>query len=125
MNSESALYLALCLPAVVFHELAHVAVAKLMGLRIKRFGLSWRGPYLVREQGAPLANLYTALAGPALNLALGVSLWSIAPHFSLVNTVLGCYNLLFFIPGLDGHHALLAWRKMSESKTASPVQPAL
>lgn len=125
MDSESVEYLALCLPTVVLHELGHICVARLMGLRIKRFGVSWKGPYLVREQGSPWANLCTALAGPVMNLVLGVSLWSVAPRFALVNTVLGCYNLLPFIPGLDGHHALAAFRKLSAMRPASSWESGL
>jgi Zn-dependent protease len=113
MKFISVEYLAVCVVAVIMHEMAHVLVARAMGIRIKRAGISWRGPYIVREQGLPLANLCTALAGPALNLLLGVALWRFAPQFSLVNLLLGTYNLLPFIPGLDGYNALAAYRKLA------------
>lgn len=112
MNSGLVGYLTVCVTAVALHELAHMVVATAMGIRIKRIGISWKGPYIVREQGAPLANFCTALAGPALNILLAVGLQSSAPQFSLVNLLLGAYNLLPFIPGLDGYNALAAYRKL-------------
>jgi len=112
MNSSFVGYLMICIVAVTLHEVAHALVATAAGIRIKRIGISWRGPYLVREQGPPLAGLCTALAGPALNLLLGVAFWGIVPQFSLVNLMLGTYNLLPFIPGLDGYNALAAYRRL-------------
>jgi len=105
-------YLSACIAAVILHELAHILVAAAMGIRIKRVGISWRGPYIVREQGHPFGNFCTALAGPALNLLLASLLWSSAPQFSLINFLLGAYNLVPFIPGLDGYNALAAYRKI-------------
>jgi Zn-dependent protease len=111
-NMNSANYFIVCMAAVFLHEMAHVLVATAMGIRIKRVGISWKGPFIVREQGPHFANLCTALAGPAMNLVLGVLLWRFSPQFGLVNLVLGSYNLLPFIPGLDGHNALHAYRKL-------------
>ena len=113
MNSSSIGYLAICFAAVVSHELAHVLVATTAGIRIKRMGVTWKGPYIVREQGPPLANFFTALAGPAMNLALCVGFWKLSPQFGVVNLVLGAYNLVPFIPGLDGYNALHAYRRLS------------
>lgn len=112
MNLESIEYLAVSVPAVVLHEAAHVFAATLAGVQVKRLGISWKGPYIVREQGTPLANFFIALAGPAANLALGIAFWGLTPHFSLVNMLLGTYNLLPFLPGLDGHHAWTALRQL-------------
>lgn len=119
MSYECAEFLALGIPAAILHELAHLLMARAMGIRVKRFGLSWKGPYIVREQGPPLANFCTALAGPAMNLALGFAVFSVAPHFGLVNIVLGAYNLLPFVPGLDGHNAMLAYRKLGVFRQAA------
>jgi len=112
MNSGLAEYLSACIAAVILHELGHLLVATAVGIRVKRVGIAWRGPYIVREQGRPLGNFCTALAGPALNLLLAVVLWSSAPQFSLINLLLGAYNLVPFIPGLDGYNALVAYRKL-------------
>lgn len=59
-----------CLLSVVLHELAHVAMAWVHGLRVKKIGLSWKGPYIVRECGGPIANLHVSLAGPMVNLLM-------------------------------------------------------
>jgi len=39
--------------AIALHESSHIAAAKLLGLHVKRLGISWRGPYIVRESGTP------------------------------------------------------------------------
>jgi hypothetical protein len=39
--------------AAIIHEAAHVAIAWTHGVKIKRVGISWRGPFIVREQGEP------------------------------------------------------------------------
>jgi Zn-dependent protease len=110
-------YLLACIAAVLLHETAHVLAARASGIRVKRVGIDWKGPYIVREQGPPFANLCIALAGPVLNLALALSFWTFAPQFGLVNLALGGYNLLPFIRGLDGHHALAAYRKLRAAAT--------
>jgi Zn-dependent protease len=113
-------YIGACLVAVLLHEIAHFVVARSLGIRVKRFGIDWRGPYMIREQGEPLACIFTALAGPAMNLAIAATFWKMAPQFGLVNIILGGYNLLPFVPGLDGHNALGAYRRLSASNSSLP-----
>jgi Zn-dependent protease len=103
------------------HEMAHIAVALALGVRVKRIGISWRGPYILREQGPPLSSFFIALAGPGLNLLLAFTLWPASPRFGFVNLLLGGYNLLPFIPGLDGHNAWMAIRKLRLSASHHPV----
>jgi Zn-dependent protease len=121
MSWDPVGYLTICLVAVVLHELGHVVVATALGVRVKRIGISWRGPYIVREQGAPLASFFIALAGPGMNLLIALTLWSAAPRFGFINLLLGAYNLIPFIPGLDGHNALAALRKLRLSAANDPV----
>ena len=116
-------YLLACIAAVLFHEMAHVLAARALGIRVKRMGMNWKGPYIVREQGPPFASLCIALAGPVSNLALALSFWTFAPQFALVNLALGAYNLLPFIRGLDGYHALAAYRKLRVSGAVAPDRP--
>jgi|SRR5579871_628702 len=111
-------YIAVCSLALLLHEVAHFAVARAVGIRVKRFGIDWRGPYMIREQGAPLPSLLTALAGPAMNLVIAAAFWKTAPQFGLVNAVLGGYNLLPFVPGLDGYNALGAYRRLLASNSS-------
>lgn len=91
--------------AIVLHELAHVLLATVCGLRVKRVGIGWIGPYIVRERGTATVNACVALAGPVANLALAFAFWQTAPLFAQVNLILGAYNVLPFIPRTDGRHA--------------------
>ncbi|HYY69389.1 MAG TPA: site-2 protease family protein [Terriglobales bacterium] len=92
--------------AIALHELAHVLVARRYGLQVKRFGVAWRGVYIVRQQGRPIEEFCTALAGPAINLVLASVSWGIWPVFAAANLIVGMYNMLP-LPGSDG---LRAWR---------------
>jgi Zn-dependent protease len=94
------------LSAVVLHELAHVIAARMQGLDIKRAGIAWKGPYIVREAGTRWQNFRVCLAGPVVNLLLALVCRHVAPGFALCNLVLGGFNLLP-IPGSDGARA---WR---------------
>ena len=98
--------------AVIIHEAAHVAIAWTHGVKIKRVGISWRGPFIVREQGEPTADAKIAIAGPLANLLLALACWHLAPLFAQINLILGGYNLLPFIPRNDGRHAWDAVRRM-------------
>ena len=107
--------------ALVLHEAAHVVVARALGVRVKRVGISWRGPFIVRESGEPRANLWIAVAGPVTNLVLAMLFWTAAPAFARINLVLGLSNLLP-IEGSDGSRA---WAAMRELKTRSRVAASL
>ncbi len=52
--------------AVIIHETVHVAIARTLGVRVKRVGISWRGPFIVRQQGEPTQTQQFPL--PALSL---------------------------------------------------------
>ena len=104
--------------AVALHELSHVAMARMQGLKVKRVGVKWKGPYIVREAGTPEQNLRVCLAGPAANLLFAFMCSRVAPVFAFCNLVLGAYNLLP-IPGSDG---LRAWRLLPIRRTV-PVPP--
>lgn len=62
------LFLLCSVGAVLIHELGHVATASVLGVKIKRIGLAWRGLYIVREPGSHTQNLLITLAGPLSNL---------------------------------------------------------
>jgi Zn-dependent protease len=105
--------------AVIIHEAAHVAIAWTHGVQIKRVGISWRGPFIVREQGEPTADAKIAIAGPLANLLLALACWHLAPLFAQINLILGGYNLLPFIPRNDGRHAWDAVRRMRNAVAGS------
>jgi len=118
MQIAPIMYLAECIGAVALHELAHVLAAWLSGTRIKRIGICWKGPYIVREVGLPLANFCVALSGPVLNLLLAMLCWYSGRQFAVINLVLGLSNLLPFVPGGDGQHAMAALQKLRTSGRA-------
>ncbi len=77
--------------AIVAHETAHVLFALILGVKIKRIGINWKGPYIVRESGFPWQNALVAFAGPLTNILLAC----FGPReWRLVNLVLGLTNLL-------------------------------
>jgi Zn-dependent protease len=91
--------------AVGLHELAHVAAASAIGVRVYQVGMSWRGPFIRRDPGTTGQNLAITLAGPGINLLLALVWRHINPGFALNNFVLGICNLLPF-PSSDGLRAL-------------------
>ena len=95
-----------CLVSVLFHELAHVATATTLGVRVKRVGLSWKGPYIVREAGTPAQNLCISLAGPAANALL-----MYVPGLFLINLALLVPNLV--MKESDGRRAWKCWQAIA------------
>ena len=49
--------------AMVLHEGGHLAVALLLGLRVYKFGVNWKGMYVLREAGPLASNLLVSI-GP-------------------------------------------------------------
>lgn len=96
------------LTAVAIHESAHVLMATALGVRVKAVGLSWRGPYIVREQGSNWQNLLISLAGPLANLATVYVTLRIGDvrlaTLCLMSAAMGLYNLLP-VPLSDGRRA--------------------
>jgi membrane-associated protease RseP (regulator of RpoE activity) len=112
MEIAPIIYIGECIGAVALHELAHLLAAWWNGIRIKRIGICWKGPFIVREPGLPLANFCVALSGPVLNLLLAMLCWYSVRQFAVINLVLGVSNLLPFVPGADGEHAMAALQKL-------------
>ncbi len=89
--------------AIILHETAHIVSARSFGIAVKRVGVSWKGVYIVRESGPPMANMITTLAGPFMNLLLAWA-WPVSHEFALMNLLLGLTNLIP-IAGSDGQRA--------------------
>lgn len=109
--------------AIALHEVSHVLAAWALGVKVKRIGLSWRGPYVVREAGAPLACVVISLAGPLANL-LTVIVCLLAgrgTNLCFTSFVLGAFNLLP-IPASDGLRAAkLLWRMAAKTPQLAEV----
>ena len=110
--------------AVTLHEASHVLAAWALGVKVKRIGLSWRGPYVVREAGTPLACVVISLAGPLANLLTVVVCLLVGHGANLCFTsfVLGAFNLLP-IPASDGLRAArLLWRIAAKTPQLVEIQ---
>lgn len=105
--------------AIILHEAAHVVVARSFGITVKRIGVSWKGVFIVRECGTPLANMITTLAGPLMNLLLATA-WHVSHEFALVNLILGLSNLVP-LGGSDGQRA---WTQLVRWPAGSSLNPA-
>jgi Zn-dependent protease len=95
--------------AVVLHESAHLVMAYLGGVRVKHVGITWKGPYIVREPGTALQNTFISLAGPGINLALCLICRHWSGTFAFVNGFLAVMNLLP-IRSSDGLRVYRIWR---------------
>ena len=114
--------LASILIATVVHESGHFVTARLLGVRVKRCGISWRGFYLIRESGTPLQNAVISSAGPLANLISTGSIFLI-PYlgkatisFAFISLLLGVINLLP-IPNSDGRRILVLLQNESTRPT--------
>jgi Zn-dependent protease len=96
--------------SAVLHESGHVAAAYLGGVRVKRIGLNWKGPYIVRDRGTPVQNTLISLAGPGINLVLCVLCWHLSRTFASMNGFLALVNLLP-VPLSDGLRVYRIWRR--------------
>jgi Zn-dependent protease len=102
--------------AMLFHELGHLIAAPLVGIKIKRVGLTWKGLYTLREHGTAERNLLVSLAGPLMNLAL-LALWPLWPKLGLANFCFAFFNILP-IEGSDGERVWKCWRQMKRDRAA-------
>ncbi len=107
------LYIVCCFIALLAHEAAHATIALALGVKVKKFGLSWHGPYLVRDPGSPLKNLLITLAGPLVNIIL-IATWFWLPTFAITNLLLAVSNMLP-IRGSDGARACVLWMRAKDS----------
>jgi len=90
--------------SVALHELAHLAAAFALGVRVHQVGINWKGPFIRRDPGTTCQNLTITLAGSGGNLLLGLLFRHINPALALNSLVLGLCNLLPF-PSSDGSRA--------------------
>jgi Zn-dependent protease len=113
LRQEAILFLALIITALV-HELAHVVVSYSLCVPVKRIGISWHGPYIVRERGTDWQCIAISLAGPVANLLTAVGCMLVFAYWRVslsslsmlwfLSLVLGTWNLLP-LPASDGLRA--------------------
>lgn len=104
----------LALLSCALHELGHLLVLRLLGVRVRRLSITAVGAEM--ETDRPLSyggEILAALAGPLVNLVLALTFcrFSRGWVFAGLNLVLCCFNLLP-VGRLDGGRVLrcvLAW----------------
>ena len=130
---DSTLFIVLLFACVVLHEFGHIAAARRYGIRTPEVTLLPIGGVasLERLPSDPAQELVVALAGPAVNLVIGLALiaalgsahaadltqidnpnLSLAGRLAIANIFLAVFNLIPAFP-MDGGrvlHALLAMR---------------
>ena len=105
--------------SVVLHEAAHLVTAVALKVKVKRVGVSLRGPYIVREPGTPVENTLIFSAGPGMNLMLCILFYQAALTFAFVNGFLAVFNLLPFVPSSDGQRVYRLWMNRTHSTSPS------
>ena len=93
------------LVSVLFHECAHATVARSLGFKVNKVGLTWKGPYVkIERQEQDKWNLVwlIALAGPVSNLFLAAYFYAFdRPLLAVFNLTFALVNLIPFW-GSDG-----------------------
>jgi Zn-dependent protease len=113
-------YWAGCIVGLLAHEAGHICLALGLGLQIKRIGLGWCGPYIVRETGTPTADAIVSAAGPLVNLLLAAMMWQHWPTCAIANLTLGLTNLLP-LPKCDGGRILRSFSLARRSDVRTTV----
>src|SRR5512142_1485901 len=111
--------------SVLLHEAAHAVAAFSLGVRTKTIGGSFKGGYIIREYATTrLAEAVITLAGPSLNLLLGLTFLLIPSKFSwwvaFMNLVLCVTNLVPIGP-TDGARLLRPRCTMRPVTSQSPA----
>jgi len=105
--------------AMVLHEFGHLATSLMVGIKVKKFGMSMKGMYIVREAGSPTKNLLISLAGPLTNVALILLFWNVSYTFTLANLCFAICNLAP-VRGSDGDRVWTCFEQMQ--KESAPAQ---
>ncbi len=120
----------LILLSLLAHELAHLATARALGVRVRAIGFCFRGAYLRRlESWNPKCEFLIAAAGPAVSVLLYFALrqgGAVIHWVGILNLVLAISNLVP-VRGTDGRRILSASSRMlfSSPQPARDAAPAL
>lgn len=96
----------LCMAAALLHELGHLLMLLLCGLRVRGISLRLFDVQIAADSPHGFADdLCVTLGGPAANLLLAAALTPTGSFFGYANLALGCFNLLPVL-SLDGGRLL-------------------
>lgn len=105
-------------PVMIVHELVHIAMASMLGVKVKAVGITWRGMYTRRESGDDVQNLVITMSAPMFNLFLALvscqhSSW-FAHNFFAANFCFFIFNTLP-LPFSDGRRAWDCIRRLRDA----------
>jgi len=121
--------------SVIFHEMSHSLVARKRGMPIKKISLFIFGgmAHIEKEPENPTSEFIMSIAGPASSFLLAVifgAIWQLsgdiavivepAKYLTLINIILGAFNLLPGFP-LDGGRILrsIIWKAKGDLRKAT------
>ena len=108
----------LVLAAMLLHELGHIAVILLFGNTVRSIRLGFADMEIHTVPMRYGQELFTALAGPAVNLICFLLCRRQFPDFAAVSILLGIFNLMPLYP-LDGGKVLYDLIAMLFSQTVA------
>ena len=117
----------LALLSCTLHELGHLLVLLLLGVRVRRLSITAVGAEMEIDRSLSYGGeVLAALAGPLVNLALALTFcrFSWGWVFAGLNLALGCFNLLP-VGRLDGGRALHCLLSMSIGPAAEEAEAVL
>lgn len=114
-----SVFIALAYFAMFLHEIGHILAALYFKIEVKKVGFTWKGAYIIRESGPTKINMLIALAGPLMNIIIGLFALKYFLFFAEMNFVLGFGNLLP-MKGSDGDRLITLWNQLQKEKYVSP-----
>ena len=107
-------YLLLCYLFLVWHEFGHIFAAFILGIRVKKIGISLKGAYTIRDIGPPHKNLIISFFGPLVSIIIGLILLKAHLDFyAIMNFVIAGSNLLP-IKNSDGDRMWTCWQQIQK-----------
>ena len=95
----------LLLASILLHEIGHLLMAQVLGVKVRSVGFCFKGAYLQRsDSGSATSELLIAVAGPLVNLLLYACLQNgdaMLRWVAILNLVLAISNLVP-LRGTDG-----------------------
>ena len=85
--------------ASLYHEVIHIIFIYLFGSELRSFSLSLFGANIIKNESIHITKIKEAvinISAPLVNVITGLLFFNISKDFSLVNIVIGIFNILPF-----------------------------